>query len=766
MVDDAASSEFEEVGSTGPLPAAAAALAQCSPSPRASRSIEQSESLADRDPPREVGDAGSQRAKAASATSVRSVSGNVAALLDGSTVSFSLTPPRPQARQRQSAAEELLTGSTPASSPRTTASTMQGDDADIRCLELLDTAPEHTFESTGEYLLKRAGSSSGRVGPLDSELSLASDIVQTRAAASAVSPEEWQRASDSKLRDVRSRSATIGQGADAKGRRCTAQRSEHMSKSQLHAQSAQSALQSVEQLAPAAMQTLAAKDTALAAGKRSSSELGRADDDSAAMPPQLSPCAVRLPELQLTNDWRSLTGATSTLQQHSLETSAVQAPEMRYLCGVAFETTVGGGFGLPSSPSDSSSDDAHAGAVECVPAQQQDRAGAPTKSPSNAHSLGVNAPQTLQPPVRDQAIQAQKAACLGLLELEQRDRRGTNDQLIKAVTMPDAAMQEAQDAQTLSDRVRSQEAMVPALLYQDDYRPSRKPIVHHGHFESLSRVIGGCTACLALTLCHTQTRALDETQSSVFQRSGRVQVVALRGEARILSAQLTSSQHARQLAEGKLLSMGAALQRALDLLDTLGGSDAQGTGRATRVIRQQRDQAVHTAHRLRMRLAATEVSATQHTRLCAQLASQLQVCMRSVHLHACETRELQLFGATPLSCLHLAKHMTRCVSTCRILIRSAAAIELLWIRRRRRCTRKHGRGLRRRLEISLSMAGCGCMRAWRRSKYNGSAALCAARQRCQRHSAIHNSTIDADSSWRRSRECASTTRTAARIPLR
>ena len=89
--------------------------------------------------------------------------------------------------------------------------------------------------------------------------------------------------------------------------------------------------------------------------------------------------------------------------------------------------------------------------------------------------------------------------------------------------------------------------------------------------------------------------------------------------------------------------MGAALQCALDLLDTLGGGSAQVKGRATRVIRQQRDQAVHTAHRLRMRLAATEVAATQNARLSATLALQLQVRMRSVHIHVCDTRKVWLF---------------------------------------------------------------------------------------------------------------------------
>ena len=463
MVDGATSGELEEVGSTAPLPAAAAALAQCSSSPRASRSIEQSESLADRDPPREVGHAGSQRANAASATSVRSVFGNEAALLDGSTVSFSLTPPRPQARQRESAAEELLTGSTPASSPRTTASTMQGDDADIRCLEMLDAAPEHAFESAGEHLMARAGRRSGRVGPLDSELRLASDIPQTRGASSAVSPKEWRRALDSASGDVQSTSAANVQGADAKGRQCKAQESERTSRSQLHGQSAQSALQSAEQLAPAAVQSGGAKNAALAAGKSSSSELGRADDNSAAVPPQPSPLAHQSPQLQLADDWRSLTSATSA-QHRSAGTLAVQAPEMRYICGAAFETTVGGGFGLPRSPSDSCRSDVHADAPGCASAQQRDRVGAPTEFSSDAPLLGMDAPQTPQPSVDDQAIQAQKAACLRLLE--QRDRRGTNDQVIKAVTSTDAAMQEVQDAQTLSDRVRSQEAMVPALLYQ------------------------------------------------------------------------------------------------------------------------------------------------------------------------------------------------------------------------------------------------------------------------------------------------------------
>lgn len=68
------------------------------------------------------------------------------------------------------------------------------------------------------------------------------------------------------------------------------------------------------------------------------------------------------------------------------------------------------------------------------------------------------------------------------------------------------------------------------------------------------------------------------------------------------------------------------MQHAQDLAERLDHVHDALYGKGTRALRQQRDQAVHTAHRLRMRLAETEVSATQNARLAAERLSELQVC--------------------------------------------------------------------------------------------------------------------------------------------
>jgi hypothetical protein len=95
-----------------------------------------------------------------------------------------------------------------------------------------------------------------------------------------------------------------------------------------------------------------------------------------------------------------------------------------------------------------------------------------------------------------------------------------------------------------------------------------------------------------------------------------------------VASELHVSQQARQRAEARLATVEAAMECTEHLAEQLGSVQGALHGRATRALRQQRDQAVHTAHRLRMRLAETEVAATQHARVSTHRAGELQVRAR------------------------------------------------------------------------------------------------------------------------------------------
>jgi hypothetical protein len=93
----------------------------------------------------------------------------------------------------------------------------------------------------------------------------------------------------------------------------------------------------------------------------------------------------------------------------------------------------------------------------------------------------------------------------------------------------------------------------------------------------------------------------------------------------VCPAAMVASEQARHLAEAKLRCTSDALRSAQELAHTRERHDGELGARVARALRQQRDQAVQTAHRLRLRLAATQVAATQHARLAAQHAVRAEV---------------------------------------------------------------------------------------------------------------------------------------------
>jgi hypothetical protein len=125
----------------------------------------------------------------------------------------------------------------------------------------------------------------------------------------------------------------------------------------------------------------------------------------------------------------------------------------------------------------------------------------------------------------------------------------------------------------------------------------------------------------------------------------------MHAQLRHLTQELLAAQQARHLAEGKLRCSNDALQRAQALADTLAASSADMRKRAVQMLRQQRDQAVQTANRLRLRLAATQVAATQHARLAAQHAGRAEVRRTCVWLVAACSTGATLFRHVQISAM-------------------------------------------------------------------------------------------------------------------
>ena len=295
------------------------------------------------------------------------------------TVQFSLTPPRDGG--------ELLAGSTPSATPRTTVDALEATDSNAKSgsharLESQHAGATVASSDATEPQLPAPEVCSEGIGLAESSqwygLTTASYVHHRQAVNAPLLDQQDARALDN--------NTVLGKQPHSRPQdaRCA----------QIHMQHAGNVTdkQGLLQLQPQTQHDL----------------------DSAASPaPGASP---------LDNAWRTLSCAASPepacLQARRLADSPVRgaAPnEVRYICGEAFDTTVGGGFGLPSSDDES---------VDLGESTPNDRERVPQRIRTKSmlgHELPLPVKDAAQP---GRAVQQQPSDCTKLLaQLEVENER-------------------------------------------------------------------------------------------------------------------------------------------------------------------------------------------------------------------------------------------------------------------------------------------------------------------------------------------------------
>lgn len=161
-------------------------------------------------------------------------------------------------------------------------------------------------------------------------------------------------------------------------------------------------------------------------------------------------------------DWRSLSCTTVPWAGQQLRLPEVASGDLikvDYVCGAALRTTAGGGFGLPSSDSDTNDHASHSAHRDAQPVSEVASSAQPEHHhrPPSMHFKTTPEPLPAESSSQMMASaekRAQRAAARQLLHLEERARRGTNEQLAAAAERTHAALQQAAQAQTVSEQVR------------------------------------------------------------------------------------------------------------------------------------------------------------------------------------------------------------------------------------------------------------------------------------------------------------------------